>query len=328
MVFCLPHQKSHPEENILSEMGRAMRTYLDCIPCFYAQSLQAARISGADLEMQREVLRHLSGLVPDFSLDTSPAEMGRAIYGMISKVTGKKDPYKEIKEESNKLALKVYPKLKTKVQESENPLLIAVLLAITGNLIDFSRKDFQEITAEIDKIADYNFDLEIINTNKHFDYQLFCKRLLEAKSVLYLADNAGEVVFDRILIEQLVRDYQKNVLYVVKGKPALNNALVEDAISCGINKFANIISCGADCPGVILKYCSPEFMRLFEEAEIIISKGQCNYEALSGETNPLFFLLIAKCPVIARHVGCAVGDYVLKNNCQGPHNSGEDAENK
>ena len=295
-----------------------MRTYLDCIPCFFKQALQAARISGADLEMQREVLGQLSQLVADFSYDTSPVEMGRVIYSMISKVTGKKDPYKEIKEESNRLALRIYPELKKRVRESKNPLLTAVMLAIKGNLIDFNLKDGEEISSEIDRIANHNFDLEISGSNKLFDYQHFYQSLLKSHSILYLADNAGEVVFDRVLIEQLVDDYEKNILYVVKGKPALNNALVNDAIYCGINSVANVISCGADCPGVLLELCSSEFMRLFEEAEMIISKGQCNYEALSEETSPLFFLLIAKCPVIAKHIGCEIGDFILQNNSLEP----------
>ncbi len=311
-----------------------MRTYLDCIPCFFRQALQAARISGADLEIQKEVLYNLSQLVPDFSYDTSPVEMGRIIYTMVSKATGKKDPYKEIKEESNRLALKIYPELKKKVRESDNPLLTAVMLAIKGNLIDFNLKDSQEISSEIDRIASHNFDLGAICSNKHFNYQYFYQYLLKSKYILYLADNAGEVVFDRILIEQLVDDYKKNILYVVKGKPALNNALVDDAIYCGINNIAKVISCGADCPGVLLEECSSEFMRLFKEAEMIISKGQGNYEALSEESSPIFFLLIAKCPVIAKHIGCGIGDFILQNkslkleiDSSGEANKGKEKEN-
>lgn len=303
-----------------------MRTYLDCIPCFYQQALKAARISGADVNIQKEVLFRLSELVPKFSLDASPAEMGRAIYAMVGKITGKKDPYKELKEESNKLALRIYPTMKLKVIKSEDPLLTAIKLAIVGNFIDFGIKDFPDISSEINKILDNDFDLLATPIKKHFNYQSFYKRLFEVQTILYLADNAGEVVFDRILIEQLVSVFHKNVIYVVKGKPALNDALVDDAISCGINNFANIISCGTDCPGVVLKYCSSEFIRLFNEAEMIISKGQGNYEALSEETYPIFFLLIAKCPIIAKHVGCNIGDFILENNSNDHNSPGESPE--
>jgi hypothetical protein len=126
-----------------------------------------------------------------------------------------------------------------------------------------------------------------------------------------LADNAGEVVFDRLLIEELVKELGKEVIYVVKDKPIINDALIEDAIFCGINKVAKITSSGSDAPGTILKYCSPEFIELYQDAGLIISKGQGNYEALSEEDRPIFFLFRAKCPVIAEDVDCNVGDMVL-----------------
>ncbi len=292
-----------------------MRSYLDCIPCLYLQALKAARISGVNEDIQREVLNCLSELIPSFSLDTTPAEMGREIYAMVSKVTGKKDPYKEIKEGCNKTALRIYPQMKIKVRDAADPLLTAIRLAIIGNIIDFGiqGKDKELIYNEMVRLLNSDFDTIATSNSDHFNYTAFKKHLSEADSVLYLADNAGEIVFDRILIEHLVNDYHKTVIYVVKGKPALNDALVDDAIFCGINQYANIISCGADAPGVVLKYCSPEFIRIFNDAQLIISKGQGNYEALSGETNPVFFLLIAKCPVIASHLECHVGDFILED---------------
>ena len=114
-----------------------------------------------------------------------------------------------------------------------------------------------------------------------------------------------------MLIEKLAEEIGKQVIYVVRGKPIINDALIEDAIFCGINKLAKVISSGSDAPGTILKYCSPEFMELYQEAELIISKGQGNYESLSEEDKSIFFLFKAKCPVIAEDVGCDVGDMVL-----------------
>jgi len=128
---------------------------------------------------------------------------------------------------------------------------------------------------------------------------------------MYLADNAGEVVFDRLLIEELVEELGKQVNYVVRDKPVINDALIEDALFFGINRTAKVISSGSDAPGTLLKYCSPEFIRLYQKAELIISKGQGNYEALSGEDRPIFFLFRVKCPVIAEDVGCNVGDMIL-----------------
>jgi hypothetical protein len=292
-----------------------MKTFLDCIPCFYQQTLKAARISGASEEVQREVLNKLSEIIPEFSLNTSPAEMGQKIYTMISKITGKKDPYREIKEESNKIALKMYPEMKARIKntDEDRQLLTAINLAIIGNIIDFGIEDMESAQEKIHIMLHDEFNFQANIKEEHFDYNTFQHNLSEVDSVLYLADNSGEVVFDRILIECLVNSYHKNVIYAVKGKPVSNDALVDDAIFCGINQFANIISSGADSPGIVLNHCSPEFVRIFNESEMIISKGQGNYEALSDKGNPLFFLLIAKCPLIARHIGCDIGNFVLEN---------------
>ena len=288
-----------------------MRTYLDCIPCFYKQALDAARIAGADEIKQKKIINELSQLIPNFSLEITPPEMGRAIYGLVGKISGVKDPFKEIKENSNKFALKLYPELKQEINNSEDRLLAAVKLSIIGNIIDYGAKNSLDVPKEIDYLFQGNFIVNNENNSTTFKYKQFKKALNKANSIIYLADNAGEVVFDRLLIEELVKELGKEVIYVVKGKPIINDALIEDALFCGINEIAKIISSGSDAPGTLLKYCSPEFIRLYQNAELIISKGQGNYEALSEEDRPIFFLFRAKCPVIAEDVDCNVGDMVL-----------------
>ena len=288
-----------------------MRTYLDCIPCFYRQALDAARIAGADEIKQKKIINELSQLIPNFSLEITPPEMGRAIYGLVGKISGVKDPFKEIKENSNKFALKLYPELKQEINNSEDRLLAAVKLSIIGNIIDYGAKNSLDVPKEIDYLFQGNFIVNNENNSTTFKYKQFKEALNKANSIIYLADNAGEVVFDRLLIEELVKELGKEVIYVVKGKPIINDALIEDALFCGINEIAKIISSGSDAPGTLLKYCSPEFIRLYQNAELIISKGQGNYEALSEEDRPIFFLFRAKCPVIAEDVDCNVGDMVL-----------------
>ena len=288
-----------------------MKTYLDCIPCFYRQALDAARIAGADELIQKKIIDELSQLIPNFSLETAPPEMGRAIYSLVGKISGVKDPFKEIKENSNKFALKLYPKLKQEINNSEDRLLTAVKLSIIGNIIDYGAKNSLDVPKEIDYLFQGNFTINSENNSTTFKYNQFKESLDKVNTIIYLADNAGEVVFDRLLIEELVKELGKEVIYVVKGKPIINDALIEDAIFCGINKVAKITSSGSDAPGTILKYCSPEFIELYQDAELIISKGQGNYEALSEEDKSIFFLFRAKCPVIAEDVGCDVGDMVL-----------------
>ena len=288
-----------------------MKTYLDCIPCFYRQALGAARIAGADVLIQKKIIDELSLLIPNFTLETAPPEMGRAIYSLVGKISGVKDPFKEIKENSNKFALKLYPKLKQEINISEDRLLAAVKLSIIGNIIDYGAKNSLNVVEEMDHLFQGNFMINNENSSTTFKYNQFKESLNKVNTIIYLADNAGEVVFDRLLIEELVEELGKQVIYVVRGKPIINDALIEDAIFCGINKAAKITSSGSDAPGTIMKYCSSEFIELYQNAELIISKGQGNYETLSEEDKPMFFLFKAKCPVIAEDVGCKVGDMVL-----------------
>lgn len=288
-----------------------MRTYLDCIPCFYRQALDAARLAGADEIVQKKIIDELSKLIPDFPLEASPPEMGRTVYALVRGIIGVKDPFKEIKESSNKMALSLYPELKQEINNSEDRLLTAVKLSIAGNVIDYGVKNSLNVEEEINKIFNKDFRSDNKNNKTVFRYQEFKEILSKVNHVIYLADNAGEVVFDRLLIEELTEKLGKQVIYVVRGKPIINDALIEDAIFCGINKVAKIISSGSDAPGTILKYCSPEFIELYQKAELIISKGQGNYESLSEEDKSIFFLFKAKCPVIAENVGCNVGDMVL-----------------
>jgi len=288
-----------------------MKTYLDCIPCFYRQALDAARIAGADEIKQKQIVDKISQLISDFPLEVSPPEMGREIYNLVGKISGVKDPFKEVKENSNKFALKLYPKLKQEINNSEDRLLTAVKLSIIGNIIDYGAKNSLNVVEEIDHLFQGNFMINNENNSTTFKYNQFKESINKVDTIIYLADNAGEVVFDRLLIEELVEELVKQVIYVVRGKPIINDALIEDALFCGINEIAKIISSGSDAPGTLLEYCSPEFIRLYQKAELIISKGQGNYEALSEEARPMFFLFRAKCPVIAEDVGCNVGDMVL-----------------
>jgi uncharacterized protein with ATP-grasp and redox domains len=288
-----------------------MRTYLDCIPCFYRQALETARLAGANEIVIKKIIDELSKLIPDFPLEASPPEMGRTIYALLRKITGVKDSFKEIKENSNKFALNLYPELKRKINNSEDRLLTAVKLSIAGNVIDYGVKNSINVEEEINKIFNEDFKSDNDNNKTIFRYQEFKEILFKVKHIIYLADNAGEVVFDRLLIEELTEKLGKQVIYAVRDKPIINDALMEDALFCGINKVAKLISSGSDAPGTILKHCSSEFIELYQNAELIISKGQGNYESLSEENKLIFFLFRAKCPLIAEDVGCKIGDMVL-----------------
>ncbi len=288
-----------------------MKTYKDCTPCFYKQARESARIAGAKESQQKKISDELAKVLKQYPTDECPPYMGRILYKLVSKVTGKNDPYEKIKRQSNKLALALYPELKKKIESSPDRLLEAVMLAIIGNIIDYGAKHTFDIDKEISGLLNPNFDIHNAYKKALFDYVSFKKALTKTDSVLYIADNAGEVVFDRVLIEEM----NKKVTYVVRENPIINDALKEDAIMCGIDKLAKIISSGCDGPGVMLKYCNKKFLGLFNSAKIIISKGQGNFEALSSvKSRPIFFLFRVKCDVVGKYLGFQVGDLILKSN--------------
>ena len=291
-----------------------MKTYLECIPCFFKQALEVSKLSGANETIQKEVLDKLSRLIPEIRLSSTPPEMGRVIYRLVSKITGTRDPFREIKKKSNKQALELYPELRAKIETSNDRLLTAVRLAIAGNVIDYGAQNNFIIEEEIENCLNRDFAI--------FDYGDFRETLDKADQILYLADNAGEVVFDKVLIEEIKKldaSRKRKIFYVVRDKPVINDALVEDAHACGIDDVAEVLSCGSDAPGTILDLCSQEFLRLYENAGMVISKGQGNFEALSEEDKPIFFLLKAKCTVIAKDIGCSFGDMILKCNIKRKH---------
>jgi uncharacterized protein with ATP-grasp and redox domains len=291
-----------------------MKTCLDCIPCFFKQTLEAARIAGADAQTQRHILNEVASVIPSFRLEASPPEMARMIHRVIREITGRDDPYLQLKKQSNQFAMGIYDKLIRKRENSADKLLTSVELAIAGNIIDYGAKNSLNVNEELEKIlADEHRKIRHESAGL-FQFDEFKSTLKQAKNILYLADNAGEIVFDRVLLEIIRKQYPEiKIRFAVKEKPAINDALVQDALDCGIHEVAEVISSGSDAPGTLLPYCSDAFRNLFLEADMVISKGQGNYETLSGELRSVFFLLLAKCPVIADHIGCKVGDIILLN---------------
>ncbi len=286
-----------------------MKTYLDCIPCFFRQALEQGRLFTENKFIHKEIMDDVASLVPGFSLELTPPEMARKMQKLFGKRFAELDLYKRVKDQSNRRAMKLYARLKEKIAQSKDRLLTAIEFAIAGNVIDYAAKNTLDIESEIQKLFKDNFTA---GRKSVFDYKGFKKVLKSAKTVLYLADNAGEIVFDRVFIEEFC-DHRK-VIFAVRDKPAINDALKEDAVFCGIDKTAQVISSGVDAPGTILKYCSDEFLKIFRRADIVISKGQGNFEALSQEKRSIFFLFMVKCPVIAKETGCKMGDIVLLHN--------------
>jgi len=289
-----------------------MITYLDCMPCFFQQALDASRIAGSGIKLQKKVIKAVARELAKFPLDATPPVMGRKLHAIARRVSGKKDPYKKIKAWSNKIVLKMYPALKKKVVHSKNPLLTAVELAIAGNIIDFGLKTSLNVKKEVNKLL--LAEKKIIKKEKKrlFNYAHFNRMLKRAKTILYIADNAGEIVFDRILIEEILKIYpDKKITLAVKSSPIINDALLEDAQQAGIEKLVPVIKSGTNAPGTVLKECNKDFIKKFKNADMVISKGMGNFEALNDEKKPIFFLFMVKCKVVAEYVNANLKDIIL-----------------
>jgi len=216
-----------------------------------------------------------------------------------------KDPFREIKSEYNRIALGLYPSLKTAIEKSPDPLWMATRLAIAGNVIDFGIFTFVDIEGAVKKALNAQIAVD--------DYNAFKETVLKSDEILYLTDNAGEIVFDKLLIETLKR-LGKKVTAVVKGSPVLNDSTMDDAEETGIGAACEVIDNGSDAVGTMLDWTSPAFQKTFHSAKLVISKGQGNFETLAGNEKTIFFLFQSKCDVVSKELRLSKGSMLLKKS--------------
>ena len=280
-----------------------MKTYFDCIPCAVRQVLDAVRMITDDEAVHEKVLRQSLGMWQTMDLRQSPPAMAQKIHRFLREVTGVADPYYEVKQRYNRLALEMVPELRKTLAQSAAPFETAVRLAIAGNIIDFgvnSNIEESHVGETVRQSLTDPLDTQAVRQLQ--------EAVAQARDILYLGDNAGEIVFDRLLIEQMPRE---KVTFVVRGEPILNDVLVEDAEMVGLTGMVEVIDNGSDAPGTILDHCSDEFRRRFDEADLVIAKGQGNFESLNDAPRSIYFLLRPKCAVLARHLGCEIGRLVV-----------------
>jgi uncharacterized protein with ATP-grasp and redox domains len=297
---------------------------LDCFPCFLRQALESTRMATQDEGIQRKVLNSVLSILSNVSTQASPPEIAHLIHLRVKSITGNFDPYKAVKKKQNEMALQYESILSSQIAEMSDSLKAAMIFSAAGNANDLAPDhQIQDI---------YKRYLGIISKGFAWDdYELFLKKLAQSKSLLYLGDNAGEIVWDKILIEELVETFDVDITYAVRGFPILNDVTMEDAYFVGMDKLVHVISNGFDAPGTLLGRCSEEFFKHYQTSDLILSKGQGNYESLSEENRPIFFLLNVKCSVIAEDINCHVGDIVLKSqtnpeermNLNGRYHSGK-----
>jgi len=278
-----------------------LRIYLDCYECFIRQVLRAGKMVEAPEEIQYIALQQVLLLMQNIPVGSNPAEISSEVQRIIFDVVTHRDHFLDIKRLSTQQALTLYPRLKKLVKESNDPLAMAIRLSIAGNIIDYGvTEQIPDLWMAVENAIRQPYAID--NTNIFYNY------LAKADHILYLADNVGETVFDRLLIEVL----PVPVTYVVKSGPMVNDAILEDAVAAGIDSCARIISSGAQVVGTVFSKSSVEFLKEFETAPLIISKGQANFETLSECDPKIFCFFQVKCPVIGRHLSSPVGSLIVR----------------
>ncbi len=277
----------------------------NCLPCMVRGSLDAAKLATDETLQQQKIVRRILRELIDVDMSDPPPLMARKIQQAVKEITGVDDPYADIKRTYNNLALRLYPDLKKKA--GATCFETAVRLCIAGNIIDFGT----HTTIGEKKVLDTIEDALKIEINGQVDaLEKACKK---ASRILWIADNTGEIVFDKLVLEKLDPE---RVIYAVRGGPTQNDAALEDARYTGITEMVKVIDTGAAIPGVILHYCSTRFRQHYEQADLIIAKGQGNFETLDHHDNRIFFLFKAKCPMVAEHAGCDLHDIVILQGTQ------------
>jgi damage-control phosphatase, subfamily I len=283
-----------------------VKTQIDCISCKVRQAVDVVKRCTDDPLVQEEAFRKMLEVMARTSFDRPPVAVRRDFEEIIKGILGLDDPYLEHKRLSNEIGRKLFPELKKIVSESENPLQTAIRLAVTGNIIDYGMFKIDEVDEiRVRKLID-----DSMSQRSHIDES---ERLItgieKAENIWYIADNCGELFFDRVLIEEMPAE---KITVVVRGNPILNDATLEDARETGLTDIVKVIDDGYDAPALILDKCSPDVHKGFFDADLVISKGQGNYEALSLAKREIFFLLMVKCEVVARDIPCNLNDIIIK----------------
>ncbi len=286
-----------------------MRVYPECLPCFLNQIVKTAKVAELSREDTISIERKVAKfLYKDLKLELSPGYNATFVHRIFKEESGVEDPFKNLKDKYNSIALKLEPILYEEFYlKSENRLAVAVKLAALGNVIDFAVPTSFDLEKEIKDFFKTPF--------AYYDEAILERFLVPGKSVLYLADNAGEIVFDKFLIREL-KERGLKVILAVRGAPILNDATLEDALKVKVDEIVDeIVESGSDVIGIDLKGAPKAFKEAWDRAFFVISKGQANFETLDEVyEKDIFFILKAKCNPVARELRCNKGELIFFYN--------------
>lgn len=286
-----------------------MKMQEKCLPCVVNQAIKVADMVGMKEKgnLLRRVFSYLSKV--DYNAITSPELIGE-IFSIIKEETGNQDPYKETRQKYNKMFLERLPAYEKEIGQSKNPFEEAVKYAIIGNVIDFNpihELTIRDVERHFKRLKGENLEIN--------DAAFLQKELETAKTILYLGDNCGEICLDKILLKKIKAMNPKvQIFFATRGAAVVNDSIEEDAYLVGIDEVATVVSNGDSSLGTVLSRTSKEFLQIYEKADVVIAKGQANYECLSTEKKNIYFLLMTKCQTIAKDIGALEMKMILKRS--------------
>lgn len=283
-----------------------MKILPECYACAMRQALSAARLVTDDEDFHHRCLLETAGILSRSRRDMTPPEVGEQFYRVVRELSGSADPFREQKRRQNDAVLSLLPWLRDTVARAEDPLLMAVRLAIAGNAVDPGAQESFDLETSV---------MEAVSGEAGLDaYPALLEGLSRARTVLLIADNCGEIVFDLVLVETILASRNLEVVVAVRGGPIINDATELEAREVGMDRVATVISSGMEMPGTVVTRSTGRFREAFEAADIVISKGQGNWETLDDSDREVFFLLQAKCRAVAAMNRCAEGQALLIRN--------------
>jgi len=279
-----------------------MKTDPRCIPCFFKQCLRAARLVSQDPLWIKIVLQEVAAYIAEAPLERNPSFIGTELHRLLRKALDHPDPFKKVKARDNAHASLMLGIMRERIKEAEDPLLEAFRISAAGNALDYGSEREPDPEVQVARALDKPFPKK--------EYQGFLDEMKKISNILLLADNAGEIVFDRLLVERL-KERGCGVMVAVKEGPVINDATIEDAYAAGLHSIAGILTTGCDSIGLDFNRASLQFARRFDSAELILAKGQAHYETLQGHPGPIWHLFVTKCEVVAVDRRVEVGDVLF-----------------
>jgi len=278
----------------------------ECVKCIVGQIEKATKLLELDENLSKQIMDEVNKRSKNFSFKDTPPFVAKDVYEYLAKKTNLPDPLETLKQKSIQKALTFIPYVEDKIENSEDKLLTAIKTAVAGNVIDFATTKEFCLDEEINTIFETNFAIN--------DYEIFKEELEKHQTLIILADNAGENVFDMVLIKTLKTLYPNiDITYATRGKAIINDITTKEALQIGLDKYCKVVSSGVDTPGLEKKQADKEFLEEFEKTPLVLSKGMGNFECLeSYNDKKIFFLFKVKCEVVANQVSQKLGDIVLK----------------